>query len=90
MDELPSDRTDAKDVREAFRLRLLSATADTDAGLKAEADAGLVPLLVMPLLVVLAVVVSAVVVAAVVVVPPKLVRATMVLIKSECTDKSLC
>ena len=85
MDELPSDRTDAKDVREAFRLRLLSATADTDAGLKAEADAGLVPLLV-----VLAVVVSAVVVAAVVVVPPKLVRATMVLIKSECTDKSLC
>lgn len=40
-------------------------------------------LLVMALLVVLAVVALAVV-------PPKEVRATMVLIKSECTDRSLC
>ena len=62
------------EVREALRLLL--------------SDACLVQLLVVALLVV-AVVVAVVVLAVVVVVPPMLVRATMVLIKSECTDKSL-
>ena len=80
MDESPSDIAEAMEVSEALRLR--------------RSDTSLVLLLVMALLVVLAVVVLAVVVLAVVflvaVVPPKEVRATMVLIKSECTDRSLC